>query len=76
MTDLRFRLGDRVSHPQFGLGTILDSYWAKCRFPYRKVENAAVKFDNGGPQGFFDAKGRIFPGQDIHNLNDLEKVQA
>jgi RNA polymerase-interacting CarD/CdnL/TRCF family regulator len=43
---MRFKVGQRVRHPKWGLGIITASWFSK------KSENYAVKFDKGGPVGF------------------------
>ena len=54
--------GSRITHPVFGLGTILSverkgefdnrSYGENGVSHYDRNLNVAVKFDNGGPMGF------------------------
>jgi RNA polymerase-interacting CarD/CdnL/TRCF family regulator len=49
---MKFKVNDRIKHPVYGLGTIVDSWPGRDRFSNKESENYAVRFDEGGPLGF------------------------
>lgn len=52
-----FSKGQRVRHPKYGVGTVIDII----------PRGYAVKFDNGGPQGWAEKSN--------HEVEELEAIQ-
>lgn len=60
---MKFAVGNRITHPIYGEGTILDSWLSNSSLKSTRTENYAVKFDKGGPMGFAE-----------HATNDVKSL--
>ena len=50
--NVKLDVGNKVTHPIYGTGVVLDSWLSKSVLKSTSTENYAIKFDNGGPMGF------------------------
>ena len=63
---MKFDVGNRVVHPLYGTGVILDAWLSKSVLKSVSTENYAIKFDNGGPMGFAENSTN-----DVENLTKI-----
>ena len=49
---MKFKVGNRIKHPVYGSGLIIDSWPSRYRYSSTSTENFAIKFDKDGPMGF------------------------
>lgn len=59
---MKFKVNQPVKHETYGVGVVIDSWLSK-----RGSENYAVKFDNGGPQGWAENA--------THDISELTAVK-